>query len=641
MALPLLAGLLRFDGSQPASDLTERLRAAVAGQTSARQRWHDAGGALLGSGFPVARPGAVHRRWLADESVRGWALAFDGRLTDREALTGELGLADMRPLPDDADLALAAFACWGEEAPRYLRGRFAIALWQGECRRLVMAVDPMHQASIYYSHNDGQFTFASSLRLLRALPQVPGHLDREMLALFIANTPCPQDRTIYAAIRQVPAATVTVIDGDGQRAHRYWRIDPGRRLRFSDEGELVEAARAVLDRAVARILPERGPVVVALSGGLDSTAIAATAARLTDAGRITALTTTPAPDARIPAMPSRVTNEAALARDLVAMHPGMRHEVVAADLVHGADTDPEAVFAMMPVPWRAVHGFSWYVPLCMRTAAVGAGAMLDGDGGNTLFSRTGLDRLTDLARRGHLPSLLREARALERNGGRPAWHEVRARLAAAVLPSWLQTRILRWRGTERPWRQASALRPELHRSFATRRWRDLEPAVPYRGSAERIRTWVAELQHRPGEYRPSIEHMCGIQIRSPFVDPELMSFFAAIPEHHFLRDGETRRLTRMILADRVPASVLGERRRGLQGGEWFHRMSLRREQIAADVEAAARSPLASELLDIPRLRRLVADWPEGDGASFRDYGAALARGVHVARFIRWTEGRND
>jgi asparagine synthase (glutamine-hydrolysing) len=97
------------------------------------------------------------------------------------------------------------------------------------------------------------------------------------------------------------------------------------------------------------------------------------------------------------------------------------------------------------------------------------------------------------------------------------------------------------------------------------------------------------------------------------------------------------------LADRLPPAIIDERRRGANKPTWFHALDARRNDIAADIDRLEASPLASRLIDLPRLKRLMAQWPkdanEAEGR-MREYRLALARGVHVGRFIRWVEGGN-
>ena len=141
-------------------------------------------------------------------------------------------------------------------------------------------------------------------------------------------------------------------------------------------------------------------------------------------------------------------------------------------------------------------------------------------------------------------------------------------------------------------------------------------------------------------FDPMIE-LFGVEMRDPMADLDLLEFCFATPDDQYLRAGRTRWLARRVLADRLPPQVIDETRRGFQCPEFLHRMTLQREAIVEGVATLERSPLASRVLDIARMKRLAADWPR-DAAStgFGDYGGMLNRGLHFGRFLRWIEGGN-
>ena len=112
----------------------------------------------------------------------------------------------------------------------------------------------------------------------------------------------------------------------------------------------------------------------------------------------------------------------------------------------------------------------------------------------------------------------------------------------------------------------------------------------------------------------------------------------------FRQNGVPRSFARRVLADRLPRDILDERRRGVQAPTWFRSLNARREDIARDIERLEASPLARRLIDLPRLKRLMIQWPKDEHAAEKrlaDYKFALARGVHVGRFVRWVEGGNE
>jgi len=139
------------------------------------------------------------------------------------------------------------------------------------------------------------------------------------------------------------------------------------------------------------------------------------------------------------------------------------------------------------------------------------------------------------------------------------------------------------------------------------------------------------------------EEIKGFETRDPHRDRRLLEFVLSVPEPMFRRNGIPRAFARKVLSDRLPPEILNEKRRGAQVPDWFRRLQMRRQDIAAEIERLDASPLASRLIDLPRLRRLMTQWPKDADEAERSldaYKFVLSRGVHIGRFVRWVEGTN-
>ena len=134
-----------------------------------------------------------------------------------------------------------------------------------------------------------------------------------------------------------------------------------------------------------------------------------------------------------------------------------------------------------------------------------------------------------------------------------------------------------------------------------------------------------------------------VEARDPYADRRMIEFTLGIPEQQFWHAGEDRWLARRVLADRLPRELITERRRGAQCPEWYGIVSARRDGMAEAIARIERSPLASRVVDIPRMKALLDDWPKDAEAAMKRkgvYGYALARGISMGGFLRWYEGGN-
>ena len=135
----------------------------------------------------------------------------------------------------------------------------------------------------------------------------------------------------------------------------------------------------------------------------------------------------------------------------------------------------------------------------------------------------------------------------------------------------------------------------------------------------------------------------GIDIRDPTADRRLIEFCLSVPTEQFFRNGVPRALARAALADRVPAEVLNERRRGLQAVDWHEGMTAARTRILEEIGRLEQNGPAARALDLPRMRRLAENWPT-EGWHREDiieqYRLALLRGISVGHFLRRASGGN-
>jgi asparagine synthase (glutamine-hydrolysing) len=179
----------------------------------------------------------------------------------------------------DTEVHLHLYEQHGPEYARRLRGMFAVALWDSERRRLVLARDRYGIKPLYYCDAGGSLEFASELR---ALPR--GEIDLDALEALLAFNSIPAPYSIFRDTRKLPAGHVLVWDEHGGiTLDRFARPGPvpADELRGDDEAELVEELRARLRDSVRAHLLADVPVGVLLSGGVDSAVLAALAAEET------------------------------------------------------------------------------------------------------------------------------------------------------------------------------------------------------------------------------------------------------------------------------------------------------------------------------------------------------------------------
>jgi asparagine synthase (glutamine-hydrolysing) len=590
-----LAGFWDVDGR---SDSAGRCAAILAAQAHLGPD-----GAAQGRSGPIAMGRALFRLLPEDDfdaqpigvAGRSLLLVADVRLDERPSLTAALGLAagEAARLADSALVGLA-LERWGEEAVERLTG-------DARSGRLILARDPLGQRPLFFIRRPGFIAFASMPRGLHALSEVERRPDTDSVARFLAHLPQSGSRSFFAEVQRVEPGHVVTLTPAAVSSRHYWR--PRRRtLRLGRFEDYVEAYRAELDRAVSTRLRGSGAVTSThLSGGWDSGAVTATAARLLGAGgTLAAFTSVP----RVSGTDSegRFGDEGPLAAETASLYPNIVHRFLPNPGESPIDRlDEDLAFYERPLFNPCNH--VWLAGL--RRAARGAGArvLLSGEIGNWTISAGRTALLADYLREGRPLAAWRSAKSLVRSGG-ARW---RGALASAFGP-WIPEAV--WKrlqplssdpaGQVRP-----ALQPELLAGMA-----EAEAALPPQRRLDRFEHTMAALSAMDfGEHRKAILAGWGLDKRDPTADVRLIEFCLSLPTDMLLDSRRRRPLARAALADRLPAAVLDRRGKGYQASDWHIALTGDLDRVHDLTGRIAADPLAASIIDTDMLTGLLRAWP--------------------------------
>ncbi|MGC4891500.1 N-acetylglutaminylglutamine amidotransferase [Micromonospora sp. DT227] len=275
-----ISGEARFDGATPDAGAVTRMTEAMRSRGPDGQgRWND-GWVTLGH----RRLTVIDLTETGDQPMvrddLGLALVFNGCVYNYPELRDELRAAGHTfGSTSDTEVILVAYAQWGERFVDHLVGMFAVALVDRRRRRLVLARDRLGIKPLYLAESPGRLRFASTLPALLAAGDVDTGIDPVALHHYLSwHSIVPAPRTILRGVRKLPPATVRVVEADGStREHVYWRPEYRRDPAHEgmDAGDWRAAIGDALRTAVRRRLVADVPVGVLLSGGLDSSMIVA------------------------------------------------------------------------------------------------------------------------------------------------------------------------------------------------------------------------------------------------------------------------------------------------------------------------------------------------------------------------------
>lgn len=215
-----------------------------------------------------------------------YVLVYNGEIYNHLDLRADLernGAAFNWRGHSDTETLLAAVRHWGVQgALERVNGMFAFALWDRSERTLFLARDRMGEKPLYYGHSGGIFLFGSELKALSSHPNWHGKVDRDALALYMRHNYVPTPWSIYEGIAKLPPAHFVAVRENGQELDEpvcYWNLhqiaEQGTAAAGGEPAALTQELDALLGDAVSRRMAADVPLGAFLSGGYDSTTVAA------------------------------------------------------------------------------------------------------------------------------------------------------------------------------------------------------------------------------------------------------------------------------------------------------------------------------------------------------------------------------
>lgn len=640
-----IAGIIRLDRQPLDRAALDRMQATLAPYgPDAQHQWRQDGTGLLHTLLRTTEQDLLDRQPRVSAEGAG-VLVFDGRLDHREELAEKLGLgADAIDALADSELAWLACQRWDTDAVHHLYGAWALAYWQPSRQRLWLARDPLGQRPLFWHRQAGFFAFASLPKALFCIPGVPRELCETRMLDRLALLPLQGPESSFKDVYRVEPGHLLAFEDNQVSSRRYHRFDVSRELKLAHDGDYLAAFEQHLQRAIANCLRACGPIASQLSSGFDSSTVTALAAQQLRQSnqRLHAFTAVPREGFDGPVPKGRHGNESLGAQAVASRFANIDHELIRtteANLCEGINATTEAADVMTHAPCNSV----WVDAIYRRAKAQGCKVLLSGQLGNMSISYTGETYLAALFRRGKWLNWWRELCAFQ------VTHRKRklALIGKSVAPSlprpvwrWLASRLDR----HKPLRAYSPIHPEWMSQMAlSRRVRDSGWDLDYQPwhNGRQMRIAVIE-RVDPGEYFMAA-NLHGLELRDPTCDLRLLEFCLSVPDHQYLRSGQTRWLLRRMMADILPVEVLSSTSKGYQAADWYEGIQRELPRLREELHELAKHPRVAQMLDVKEMQRLLDDWPESGwetSSVIRSYRLKLMRGVAAAHFIRYVEGNN-
>ena len=505
---------------------------------------------------------------------------------------------------------------FGDDLVQHLNGMFALALWDSRRRRLLLARDRFGEKPLFWGVFDNSLLFASEPKVLLAHPAVKTSLNLQALRQYLSFDYVPAPLTIYEGINKLPAAHTLTLENGKIETRRYWSLSYQTAPRPPSEADAADHLRELLADSVRLRLVSDVPLGVLLSGGVDSSSIAALAVRASSEAVKTFSIS----------FAESSFDESQYAR-AVAKFLGTDHheERLSANLAANLVGE---IGSWMDEPFSDPSLVPTY--LLSRFTRKHVTVALGGDGGDELFAGYPMYRGHRWAENyARVPRLLRAGLIEPLIGLLPVKTKNLSfdYKATRFVAGTKYDRVARhhvWFGSFSPDEQESLLTPEVRRASDADIYREARAMLAECDSSdvvEQMQSLDTQL-YLAEDILTKVDRASmavSLEVRAPFLDARVAEFAASLPPGYKLRGAKTKYILKRAIEELLPPFVTrrGKKGFGVPVAEWL-KGKLR--------------PLARDLLSPERVRKAGVFNPE--------YVAKLQdeheRGVANHRKLLWT-----
>ncbi|WP_404392358.1 asparagine synthetase B family protein [Pseudoalteromonas phenolica] len=524
-------------------------------------------------------------------------LVFDGRLDNRAELAGKLAI-NLNEQTTDENLLLAAYKKYQNAMGLHLIGDFTIVIYDRQSQALYLIRDHFGVRPLFIAENDQFFAFSSNKAALLALPWVDSSINKQWIADNLTTTEINYHATPYNGISSFSPAHWRFISPEQDTTEKYWQLDINHQLPNCSEQEYIAQFNLLFNQAVEDRLRCYGDISSELSGGLDSTSIAATAVSKLNGQPLHVYSHMMSPELKGNTHP--YSDESELSQLLIEQYPNMQLHKVHSNDVGIIDTVRHAnIFHSGPErrDFSAI-GDQIFVNLYNSKRRT----LLSGFGGDQLVTGYGHGWEEELVKGNNLKQLWHQTRQFTDH----KTLQLKTFLAAIAMYKFKKKKPAE-KKTLKHWHQHIE-RTGINASFAEQYgypqrfinhhfW-------PLRGSVkqrEHQAINAADILYRLEDSATGAASY-GIEYRYPMLDIRLLQFCLALPTQFKVANGVKRRMIRQAMQGVLPDEI---RQRHVKTGGAVptlrNRVIKDRQAILALIEQAKHNSAINEFINLETL----------------------------------------
>lgn len=541
-------------------------------------------------------------------------ITADAIIDNRDELIKLLQISSVKgEVLTDSQIILAAYKTWGKECPKHLIGDFAFAIWDPMGENIFCARDQVGKRSLYYYNSSNEFIFCTTINPILEILDEKVDLNEAWISDFLTIEGVIHEinihETVYKNVFQVPPGHYIHCNKLKINVQKYWFPDKIKPINFKSEYEYIQRFKNIFNNAVHCRLRAEGNVGIMLSGGLDSTSVAAIAAIELKKNNMNleAFTYLPIEDYESVLSDQQVANEREYVEELKRVYENINLNYCRCDGKNSLYNIDENI-EILEQPYKTVENLYWIDEIFRLSKSKNCNVLLDGQFGNFTISNGSITSyIYTLIKKGRWISLFKEI-----TGCSKLYQIGRKELVKEILKIVTKSACVSnnfFSGKNRD------IQAPVNMTMSDK-WRSMKRAQKLGYNAHPSKIYDFEETKRYVTNFVLFSHIGGIETkyslsrgitkRDPTRDVRVVEYCLGLPDNQFVSNGRNRVLIRKAMEGVLPDKIrLNYFIRGKQSADWIQRVSPYWKSVSSEIKDIIQSEYMSEYLDVDKLKNIL------------------------------------
>lgn len=539
-------------------------------------------------------------------------LTADAIIDNRSELINLLNITKSNEVVTDSQLILMSYIKWGVDCTKYLIGDFAFVIYDFNKNKIFSARDHLGGRTLYYKFINNTFIFSTTIDPIIEEEELNDRWITDFLSAPSVMNQSEGVETVYKDIYQIPAATALIIDNNSITKNKYWDITKSNKtLKLNSDEEYVSQFIDIFYNAVKSKLRTNGEVAIKLSGGLDSSSVAATAAPILKEENKKLYSFTSVPMDNYKKDNNRVVDESKFVKEIKDMYENIEMSLCKSEN-RDSLKDMPYFLKVFEQPYKTYQNCFWGDEINKRAAEKGCKVILSGQFGNfTISYGNYFTHMKTLLKDKKIITFIKDIKRCSEFHNISYYFTLKT-VIKNIIPYKIKRKMRKIKGENLKTDQFQLVNKELINKYNTfNRFEKIGYNICF-GKTDNMydeRKFILYeallAQISIIETKLSLEN--GILLRDPTKDKRVLEFCFSLPTEQYVRGGKDRYLIRRAMNGLLPDSILSNYSfKGIQSADWLQRLESKKDLLCEKLKLVISDDKCNKYLDIGYLKKQLA-----------------------------------